>query len=98
MASVSDQSAILTGSLIFVAFGIKLGLFPFHFWLAAVYTGTRPAVAAILSGALANIGSYGLLRFGGEMLPKELDQAAPALFVLGTLSIIYGTIQAMSRK
>jgi len=98
MATVSGQSAILTSALIFVAFGIKLGLFPFHFWLASVYTGTRPTVAAILSGALANIGSYGLLRFGGEMLPRELDQAAPALFVLGTLSIIYGAIQALSRR
>jgi multicomponent Na+:H+ antiporter subunit D len=57
MPVVHDNPAILTATIIFVAFSTKLGLFPFHFWLPAVYTGTRPAVAAILSGALANIGS-----------------------------------------
>ncbi|WP_119068691.1 complex I subunit 5 family protein [Rubrobacter indicoceani] len=84
--------------VVFVAFGVKLGLFPFHFWLPTVYTGVRPAVAAMLSGALANIGSYGLLRFGGEILPRELEVGSTALIVLGTVSIIYGAVQAISRR
>ena len=93
---VQENPAVLSATLIFVAFGVKLGLFPFHFWLAAVYTGTRPAVAAILSGALANIGSYGLLRFGGDLLPRELERGAPVLLVLGAASIVYGALQAVS--
>jgi multicomponent Na+:H+ antiporter subunit D len=93
---VQVNPSILSATLIFVAFGVKLGLFPFHFWLAAVYTGTSPAVAAILSGALANIGSYGLLRFGGDLLPRELEQAAPVLLILGGASILYGGLQAVS--
>lgn len=90
--------SVLTAVVIFVAFGVKLGLFPFHFWLPAVYTGVRPAVAAMLSGALANIGSYGILRFGGEILPRELETGSTALIVLGTASIIYGAAQAISRR
>ncbi len=93
---VQVNPSILSAALIFVAFGVKLGLFPFHFWLAAVYTGTSPAVAAILSGALANIGSYGLLRFGADLLPRELEQAAPALLIIGGASIVYGGLQAVS--
>lgn len=92
---VNEQPAILLATMIFVAFAVKLGIFPFHFWLAAVYTGTRPAVAAMLSGALANIGSYGLLRFGATM-PRELELGAPVLLVLGSASIIYGGFQALS--
>jgi multicomponent Na+:H+ antiporter subunit D len=42
-----------------MAFRLKLGLFPFHRWVPLVYRDTWPAVAAILSAALANIGSYG---------------------------------------
>jgi multicomponent Na+:H+ antiporter subunit D len=95
---VETRTVILSATLIFIAFGVKLGFFPFHFWLAAVYTGTRPAVAAILSGALANIGSYGLLRFGGTLLPREVDLGAPALFVLGSASVLYGAVQALSRR
>ncbi len=94
---VQENPAIITSAVLFVAFSVKLGLFPFHFWLPAVYTGTRPAVAAILSGALANIGSYGLLRFGADILPRELGLGAPALLILGSLSIVYGALQAVSR-
>ena len=81
----------------FVAFGVKLGLFPFHFWLPPVYIGVRAPVAAILSGALANIGAYGLLRFGGHILPGALEGAAPVLLVIGGASIVYGSVQAVAR-
>lgn len=94
---VAENPAILAATIIFVAFGIKLGLFPFHFWLPAVYTGTRPAVAAILSGALANIGSYGLIRFGADMFPRELSEGSAVLLALGAMSIIYGGVQAIAR-
>jgi multicomponent Na+:H+ antiporter subunit D len=97
MPLVQENPAVLTATIMFVAFSLKLGLFPFHFWLPAVYTGTRPAVAAILSGALANIGSYGLLRFGADIFPRELSHASGVLIVLGALSIIYGGHQAVSR-
>ena len=54
-------------------------------------------MAAILSGALANIGSYGLLRFGGELLPGSLQAGAGLLIVLGAASILYGALLALSR-
>ncbi len=88
---------MLVATLLLVAFGTKLGLFPFHYWLPAVYRDTIPAVTAILAGALANIGSFGLLRFGAEILPEALHTGATALLVLGSLSIVYGEIQAVSR-
>jgi multicomponent Na+:H+ antiporter subunit D len=77
---------------------VKLGLFPFHFWLPPIYVGATPAVAAILSGALANIGAYGLLRFGAVLLPAELELGARALVVIGVVSILYGALQALSRR
>lgn len=98
MDDVDPNAAVLIAVGFFVAFSVKLGLFPFHFWLPTVYTGARPAVAAILSGGLANIGAYGLLRFGGELLPDELDLAAGALIVIGGASIVYGGILAVSRR
>ena len=69
MLTVEPNAAVLIAVGFLVAFSVKLGLFPFHFWLPTVYTAASPAVAAILSGGLANIGAYGVLRFGGELLP-----------------------------
>lgn len=94
---VAESPIVLISATIFVAFGVKLGLFPFHFWLPAVYTGTRASVVAILSGALANIGSYGLIRFGADVLPRELEFGAPVLLILGAVSIVYGGVQSISR-
>ena len=98
MGDVEPNSAILIAVGFFVAFSVKLGLFPFHFWLPTVYTAAGPAVAAILSGGLANIGTYGLLRFGAEMLPDELAFAATPLIVIGCASIVYGGVLAVSRR
>jgi len=97
-AGVEPNAAIMIAVGFFAAFSVKLGLFPFHFWLPTVYTGASPAVAAILSGGLANIGAYGLLRFGGELLPGELRLAGTALIVIGCASIIYGGLLAVSRR
>ena len=98
MADVEPNAAILIAVTFFVAFGTKLGLFPFHFWLPGVYARTRPAVAAILSGALANIGAYGLLRFGAGLLPNELALGSTVLIVIGGASVIYGALLAVSRR
>jgi len=95
---LEPSSVIAVAALIFAAFCLKLGLFPFHFWLPAVYVGSHPPVAAILSGALANIGSYGLLRFGGGILPRELELGSAAVMGLGAASIVYGALQAISRR
>jgi multicomponent Na+:H+ antiporter subunit D len=94
---VAPNSIITIAVAVFVAFSLKLGLFSFHFWLPAVYMGSHAPVAAILSGALANIGSYGLLRFGAGILPKELALGVIPIFILGAASIIYGAVQAISR-
>jgi multicomponent Na+:H+ antiporter subunit D len=91
-------AVLLIAVLIFVAFGLKLGLFPFHSWVPLVYRDTWPAVAAVLSAALANIGSYGLLRFGAGLMPRELGLTAEGLILLGGLSILYGALQAVGTR
>lgn len=91
------RAAIVVTIAFFVAFGVKLGLFPFHFWLPSVYAGAHPAVAAIFAGALANIGAYGLLRFGGEVFAAELATIATPLIAVGVASLLYGSLQAVGR-
>ena len=97
-ATIDPNTAILIAVTFFVAFGVKLGLFPFHFWLPSVYLAVSPHIAAMFAGALANIGAYGLLRFGGAILPKELALSATALIAIGSVSIAYGALQAIARR
>lgn len=95
---LESRSVIAIAAIIFAAFCLKLGLFPFHFWLPTVYVGSHAPVAAILSGALANIGAYGLLRFGGDILPREFGFGAPVIILMGAASVLYGSLQAVSRR
>jgi multicomponent Na+:H+ antiporter subunit D len=98
LADVEAGTVILIAVMIFVAFGVKLGLFPFHFWLPTLYASATPGVAAMLAGAVANIGSYGIIRFSAEIMPAALQLGATVLIVIGTISIIYGAMQALSRR
>jgi multicomponent Na+:H+ antiporter subunit D len=97
MSAVGANAGLLVAVGFFVAFSVKLGLFPFHYWLPTVYAGSRPAVAAVLSGAVANIGGYGLLRFGAGVFHEQLRLASTALVLLGVASIVYGGVLAVSR-
>jgi multicomponent Na+:H+ antiporter subunit D len=98
IAEVPASAAVAVAVGFFVAFSVKLGLFPFHYWLPTVYADTRPAVAAVLSGAVANIGAYGLLRFGAGIFTDQLRFSATVLIVLGAASIVYGGVLAVARR
>src|SRR3712207_7557624 len=65
-------------------------LFPYATLFRSIYGSAPPAVTAVLAGAVANIGAYGLLRFGAGLLPREVELASPVLIALGGVSIIYG--------
>ncbi len=97
MPIVEENPTLIVGTLLFIALALKLGIFPFHTWLPAVYTGVHASVAAMFSGALAMIGAYGLLRIGAGMLPRITAVSTTVLVVLGLLSIVYGGLQAVSR-
>lgn len=96
LGAAGQASSTLIGVLLFVALAVKLGIFPFHFWIPQVYPAARPAVAAILAGALANIGSYGLLRIGGQVFPPDVAVGAPPLVVLGAVTLLYGGVMAVA--
>lgn len=97
-AMVDREPQILLAAAFFVAFALKLGLFPFSFWLPIVYVEARPAAAAVLAGAVANIGAYGVLRFGIDVLPGATERAGAVLVVLGCVSILYGGLLAVARR
>ena len=94
-----ERSALLPASaLIFCALAIKIGLFPFHAWMNVLYSHARPVVAAIMAGALVNLGFYAYLRLGWSVLNAARERAAPLLLVLGALAMIYGAVLACHRR
>ena len=91
-------SLILPAVLLLTALLIKLGAFPFHGWVPVLYSHARPAVAAALSGALVNIGAYGLLRFGFSVFESARQAGEPLLLTLGLVAAAYGSLLAIRRN
>ncbi|MEX2459766.1 MAG: NADH-quinone oxidoreductase subunit M [Paenibacillaceae bacterium] len=85
-------------SLLFVAFAIKLPIFPFHTWMLKVHTEAPPSVVMIHSGILLKMGAYGLIRFGVLLFPGEAKEWAYVIGILGLINIIYGAILAFVQK
>ena len=79
----------------FLAFAIKVPLFPFHTWLPDAHVEAPTAGSVILAGVLLKMGTYGLLRFCLPLFPNASVRMAPLVCVLAVIGIIYGALVAM---
>jgi NADH-quinone oxidoreductase subunit M len=79
----------------FLAFAIKVPLFPFHTWLPDAHVEAPTAGSVVLAGILLKMGTYGMLRFCLPMFPGASIKLAPYISVLAIIGIIYGALVAM---
>jgi NADH-quinone oxidoreductase subunit M len=79
----------------FIAFAIKVPIFPFHTWLPDAHTEAPTAGSVDLAGVLLKTGAYGIMRFCLPLFPDASHRAAPYIAVLAIISIIYGALVAM---
>ena len=79
----------------FVAFAVKVPLFPLHTWLPDAHTEAPTAGSVILAAILLKVGAYGLIRFNLALFPEASRSLAAAISVLALIGIVYGAIVAM---
>jgi NADH-quinone oxidoreductase subunit M len=79
----------------FLAFAIKVPLFPLHTWLPDAHTEAPTAGSVMLAGVLLKMGTYGMLRFCLPLFPEASRHFAPVIAVLAIIGIIYGALVAM---
>jgi len=79
----------------FLAFAVKVPLFPFHTWLPDAHVEAPTAGSVLLAGVLLKMGTYGLLRFNLGLFPEQSRQNAPWIMILALIGIIYGALVAM---
>jgi len=79
----------------FVAFAIKVPLFPFHTWLPDAHVEAPTAGSVILAGVLLKMGTYGIIRFCLPLFPEAALELAPFISLLAIVGIIYGALVAM---
>jgi len=79
----------------FVAFAIKVPLFPVHTWLPDAHVEAPTAGSVILAGVLLKMGTYGILRFCLPLFPNAAKEYAPVIGVIAVIGVIYGALVAM---
>jgi formate hydrogenlyase subunit 3/multisubunit Na+/H+ antiporter MnhD subunit len=80
--------------LVLAGFGSKAGLVPLHVWLPRAHPEAPSHVSAMLSAAMVNLGVYGVLRVGFDLLGGGARWWWLVALAVGSISALYGILQA----
>ena len=91
---LAPRTELLLFGAFFLAFAIKVPLFPLHTWLPDAHTEAPTAGSVILAGVMLKLGTYGILRFCLPLFPDAAHRMAPLIGVLAIIGIVYGALVA----
>ncbi|HTV72828.1 MAG TPA: NADH-quinone oxidoreductase subunit M [Candidatus Acidoferrales bacterium] len=80
-----------------LAFLIKTPVWPLHTWMPDTYADLPPPVVAAVSAVQSKAGLYGFIVIGLALFPTYMHAAAPVMFVLGLISLLYGGLVALTQ-
>src|SRR5881296_2430992 len=84
----------------FLAFAIKVPMFPFHTWLPDAHVEAPTAGSVILAGVLLKMGTYGFVRFSLPFFPQVVMESRVRAWMIGLsiVGIIYGALVSLMQK
>ncbi len=94
----STTFQVLVFLAFFLAFAIKVPMFPLHTWLPAAHVEAPTAGSVILASVLLKMGTYGMLRFCIPITPEATLMLAPYILWLSIAGIIYGGFTALAQS
>ena len=94
---LSNTQGSLIFWLFFVAFAIKMPIFPFHTWQPDAYEQSPTAVTMVMSGIMVKMGIFATIRWLLPVFPNASYQFANIIIVLSVIGMIYGSLIAIKQ-
>jgi NADH-quinone oxidoreductase subunit M len=91
----TSQEQMLLFLAFFIAFAIKVPIFPLHTWLPDAHVEAPTAGSIMLASVMLKMGTYGILHFCLPLFPVAAHRCAPWIAVLAIIGILYGALVAM---
>lgn len=93
--STTPQEQYWLFSAFFIAFAIKMPLFPLHTWQPDAYEQSPTPVTIVLSSVMVKMGLFGLMRWVLPLFPFAVKQFHTPILVLASIGVVYASLVAM---
>ncbi len=97
-ASISPAAQGWVFLAFFLAFAIKMPVFPFHTWQPDTYTEAPTTGTMLLAGIMLKMGVYGAIRWLIPVVPLGYNQWGPWVLMLAIVGVVYASIIAFTQK
>ncbi len=94
--NATQQSAVFW--LIFIAFAIKMPIFPFHTWQPNTYVNAPTQGTMLLSGIMLKMGTFGVIKWLLPVVPLGVEEWGGTAIILSVIGIIYASCIAIVQK
>ncbi|MFB0504031.1 MAG: NuoM family protein [Candidatus Bathyarchaeia archaeon] len=90
LATIPPNMTMMIFILLLLGFFVKMAAFPLHTWLPDTYSAAPIPVTAMLSGAMAKCGAYGIARILLPMFTQRMMQFSDWILIFGIITMLYG--------
>ena len=95
---LSAEKQSLVFWLIFIAFAVKMPIFPFHTWQPDTYVNAPTQGTMLLSGIMLKMGTFGVLKWLLPVVPLGIERWGATAIGLSAIGIVYASCIALAQK